>query len=113
MPGKFELSKTRHGQFVFNLKAANGQVILTSHTFASKDLALSNIESVRVNGSLDNHFDRKTSASGQPYFSLSTEAGENLGRSEMYSSVAAMEKGIASVKRNAVTARLIDLSDFF
>lgn len=113
MPGKFELSKTRNGQFVFNLKAANGQVILTSHTYASKDQALSSVEHVRVNGSVDNHFDRKTSTAGHPYFSLLNESGENLGRSEMYSSVAAMEKGIASVKRNAVTARLIDLSDFF
>jgi uncharacterized protein YegP (UPF0339 family) len=113
MPGKFELSKTRNGQFVFNLKAANGQVILTSHTYASKDAALTSVESVRQNGSLDNHFDRKTSTGGQPYFSLMAEGGENLGRSEMYSSIAAMEKGIASVKRNAQAARLIDLSDFF
>ena len=113
MPGKYELSKTRNGQFVFNLKAANGQVILTSQTHASKDQALNCLESVRANGSMDNLFDRKTSTSGQPYFSLLAQDGEKLGRSETYSSIAAMEKGIASVKRNAVTARLIDLSDFF
>jgi uncharacterized protein len=112
MPGKFEVSKTRNGQFIFNLKAANGQVILTSNTHGSKDAALQGLESVRKAGVEDNHFDRKTSTGGQPYFSLITDEGEKLGRSEMYSSTAAMEKGIASVKRNAVAARVIDLSDY-
>lgn len=113
MPGKYELSKNRSGQFFFNLKAANGQVILTSSSHPSKDNALHTLDAVRSSGSMDHHFERKVSTGGQPYFSLKTSDGENLGRSETYSSVAAMEKGIASVKRNALTARLIDLSDFF
>ena len=32
MSGKFELKKGRSGKFSFNLKAVNGQVILTSHS---------------------------------------------------------------------------------
>ena len=30
MAGKFELKTAKDGQFMFNLKAGNGQVILTS-----------------------------------------------------------------------------------
>lgn len=112
MSGKFELSKTRNNQFVFNLKAANGQIILTSGTHASKELALQHLEKARHAGVDDSHFDRCTSVGGQPYFSLQGASGIKLGRSEMYSSTAAMEKGIASVKRNVQTARVIDLSDF-
>jgi uncharacterized protein YegP (UPF0339 family) len=36
MPGKFELKKSPSGQFMFNLKASNGQVILTSEQYVDK-----------------------------------------------------------------------------
>jgi uncharacterized protein YegP (UPF0339 family) len=42
-----------------------------------------------------------------------SEDGERIGKSTQYSSTAAMEKGIASVKRNAFSARMLDLSDYF
>ena len=37
MPGKFELKTASNGKFFFNLKAANGEVILTSQQY--KDIA--------------------------------------------------------------------------
>jgi len=46
---RFELKKTKSGQFHFNLKAPNGQIILASEMYESKDAALSGIESVRRN----------------------------------------------------------------
>ncbi|MCT8340607.1 DUF1508 domain-containing protein [Flavobacteriaceae bacterium TK19130] len=33
---KFEIEKSRDSQFYFNLKAGNGQVIVTSETYVSK-----------------------------------------------------------------------------
>jgi uncharacterized protein YegP (UPF0339 family) len=36
--------------------------------------------------------------------------GEIIGKSEMYSSAKSVEKGIASVKKNAPDARIVDLS---
>jgi uncharacterized protein YegP (UPF0339 family) len=47
---------------------------------------------------------------GQPFFVLKAANGETIGRSEMYSSASAMENGIASVKRNAATATVDDLT---
>ena len=35
MAARFELKKTRNEKFVFNLLAANGQVVLTSETYES------------------------------------------------------------------------------
>ena len=49
MPGKFELKKTSNGQFRFNLKASNGQVIATSESYKTKAAALNGIESVKKN----------------------------------------------------------------
>ena len=47
MAGKFELKATKSGQFVFNLKAGNGQVIATSEQYTTKAAALKGIESVK------------------------------------------------------------------
>lgn len=49
MAGKFELKTAKSGQFHFNLKAGNGQVIATSELYESKSAALNGIESVREN----------------------------------------------------------------
>ena len=108
MAGKFELKKSTNGQFFFNLKADNGEVILTGETYTSKQGALDGIASVKVNAPLDERYERKKSTSGQPYFTLKAVNGQALGRSEMYSSSSAMENGIASVKANAPNATLDD-----
>ncbi len=47
MAGKFELKTAKSGQFHFNLKAGNGQIIATSEMYESKAAALNGIESVR------------------------------------------------------------------
>jgi uncharacterized protein YegP (UPF0339 family) len=36
MAGKFELKKTSKEKFMFNLKASNGEIILTSEMYESK-----------------------------------------------------------------------------
>jgi uncharacterized protein YegP (UPF0339 family) len=36
MAGKFELNKSKSGQFMFNLKEGNNQVILTSELYREK-----------------------------------------------------------------------------
>jgi uncharacterized protein YegP (UPF0339 family) len=49
MAGKFVLKKTSNGQFRFNLKAGNGEIIATSETYTTKAAAENGIESVRKN----------------------------------------------------------------
>jgi uncharacterized protein YegP (UPF0339 family) len=106
----FELKSAANGQFMFNLKAGNGEIILTSETYKSKDSALNGIESVKRNSSLDEHFERKKSTSSQPYFILKAKNHEVIGRSEMYSSEGTLEKGIDSVKKNGPIAIVTDIS---
>jgi uncharacterized protein YegP (UPF0339 family) len=111
MAGKFEIKKGSGGKFRFNLKAGNGQVILSSETYETKQGAEKGIESVRKNASDDNRYERKTASNDQAYFVLKAVNGEPLGRSETYSSQSAMEGGIESVKTNASGAEVIDLTD--
>jgi hypothetical protein len=110
MAGKFELKKSKDAQFMFNLKATNGQVILTSELYKTKPSAENGIESVRKNSAREGAFEVKTNAKGEPYFILKATNGQEVGRSEYYSSKAALENGIESVKKNAPEAKVEDLT---
>lgn len=109
MAGKFALKKAKNGQFLFNLHAANGQVIFTSETYKRKPSATAGIESVRTNAPDDGRYERKASG-GQHYFTLKAANGRTLGRSEMYTTAASVEKGVESVKKNAPNAKVEDLT---
>ncbi|HEX9731899.1 MAG TPA: YegP family protein [Thermoanaerobaculia bacterium] len=104
MPGKYELKKTASGQYMFNLKAANHQVILTSEQYRAKDSAFVGIAAVRKNSPLDERYHRKVASDGQHYFVLWAANNKVIGKSELYKTKAAMENGVASVKKNGPTA---------
>ena len=108
MAGKFELNTTSNGKFFFNLKAANGQIILSSQMYDSKSGAQNGIASVQKNAGDDARYERLHATNGDPYFVLKAGNGEVIGRSETYSSTAAMENGIESVKTNAPGAQIAE-----
>lgn len=108
MSGKFVLKKTASGQFMFNLLAGNSQVILTSESYKEKSSALNGIASVQTNSGNDERYERKTSSKDEPYFVLKAANAQVIGKSEMYSSKAAMENGIASVKTNGSSTTIDD-----
>lgn len=108
--GKFEIKKDKSGQFRFNLKATNGQVILSSEAYKTKASCENGISSVRTNSGDDSKYDRKTAKDGSPYFNLKAANNQVIGSSEMYSGTSAMENGIASVKKNAPDATIEDNS---
>jgi hypothetical protein len=101
MSGYFELKSAAGAQFMFNLKAGNHEVILTSERYATKVGAENGIASVKENAVVDERYQRKLAKDNAPYFVLVASNGQTIGRSEMYSSSKAMEGGIASVKANA------------
>lgn len=70
MPGKFEIKRAKNGQFHFNLKAANGEIILSSEMYTTKRSAKKGIASVRKNSPEDVRYDRRESKSKKPYFVL-------------------------------------------
>ncbi len=110
MAATFEINRSTDDQFYFNLKAGNGQVILTSERYTAKANAQNGIESVKLNASQDDRFDRRQSSADQPYFVLKAGNGEVIGTSEMYSAPDAMENGIDSVKTNGPIASVTDLT---
>ena len=109
--GKFEITSRKNGEFQFNLKASNGQVILTSQGYKTKASCLNGVESVKKNSQEAKRFEVKVSSNGKPFFNLMATNGQVIGTSQMYASEATMKNGIASVKRNAPEAAIVDLTE--
>ena len=64
---KFEIFQSeKDNKYYFNLKAKNGQVILSSQGYAQKAGAKTGIESVRKNCGDDSCFEKKEAATGRP-----------------------------------------------
>ncbi len=110
MPGKFELTQAKNGQFSFTLKASNGEVLLTSERYAARKNAKRAIAAVQKNAAEPAHFVPRTSRKGESYFVLRAGNNQIIGTSGKYASPKAMEKGIKSVQRTAPGARIEDLS---
>ncbi|MBQ1221570.1 MAG: YegP family protein [Alistipes sp.] len=106
--GKFVIKLRKNGEYQFDLKATNGQVILSSEGYTTKAACLNGIASVKKNAPEDGRYERKEAKNGAPYFNLKAGNGQVIGSSEMYSSVAARDNGIESVKKNAPEAEIVD-----
>ncbi|MGB4845855.1 MAG: YegP family protein [Ferruginibacter sp.] len=106
--GKFIISTRSNGEFQFNLKADNGQVILTSEGYAAKSGCSNGIESVKKNSQDSSNFERKVAKNGKHYFNLKAGNGQIIGSSQMYESEDGMVNGLASVLKNAHNADIVD-----
>ena len=112
---KFVIKKARNGQFTFNLRAKNSEVILSaSETYTVKTAAHNGIESVRKNAANREMFEvavvksKKADAPRQTYFRLKSGNGQTIGKSEMYRSDSGRRGGIKSVMTNAPMAVVVD-----
>lgn len=106
--GKFVISTRKNGEFQFNLKATNGQVILSSEGYTTMAACKNGIESVKRNAPEDARYERKESSNGKFYFNLKATNGQVIGSSQMYQSEDSRDNGIESVKRNAPEAEVVE-----
>ena len=117
--GKFVVKQSESG-FSFNLKAANGEVIATgTENYASKDSCMTGIASVQKNAPIaavedqtvegfatekNPKFEIYQDKAGEFRFRLKAANGENIAKSEGYTTKASCKNGIASVQKNAPDA---------
>lgn len=116
--GKFVMRRTKTG-VKFDLKATNGQVIITSEVYKSDASCKNGIESVRKNSSVANFEDQSVEGfeaakcpkfemyvdkKGEFRFRLKATNGQIIGVSEGYTTKAACNNGIESVRKNAPEA---------
>ena len=121
--GKFVITTTKNGEFTFNLKATNGQVILTaSESYSSEDGVKGGIESVQKNAlahvedqTVENFetlthpkYEVYQDKAGEFRFRLKARNGEPIGKSEGYKTKASCLNGIESVGKNAPEGEVIE-----
>ncbi|MBP9599875.1 MAG: YegP family protein [Lutibacter sp.] len=106
---KFEIYKDKKGEFRFRLKAGNGKLILVGEGYTSKANCLNGIESVRENTQDNEKYDKLESTNGKLHFNIKAANGQVIGSSEMYESARGMENGMASVKKNAPRAKVVEI----
>ncbi len=123
MAGKFEIKVTAKGNYMFNLKAGNGQVIATSESYASLDACQKGIESVKKNSqaaiedqTVENFekvshpkYEVYTDKAGEIRFRLKATNGQIIITGESYKAKASCLKGIASIKTNAPDAKVVQI----
>ena len=81
-------------QFYFNLRAANGEMVVTSETGKTQAGANNGIASVEKNGPNCLRDDMKMDKRGQYYFILKAANHQVIGKSKSYTTATNMEKGI-------------------
>ena len=105
--GKFEIKTAKDGQSYFNLKAENGQIILTSEMYTTMKSCENGIASVKKNSPLEGRYDLKQSENGKWHFNLKAGNHQVIGSSQMYASEDSAKNGIASVMNNAPEAEVV------
>jgi len=120
--GKYIVKEAKTG-FMFNLAAANGQVIGSSEIYSGKAACLNGVESVRKSAPVANledqtvanveeaknpKFEIYTDKAGEFRFRLKATNGQIIAVSEGYKAKASCENGIASVRKNAEEAEIVD-----
>lgn len=108
MAGKFVVTKGKDEKYYFNLKAGNGEIILTSQGYKSKDDCLNCIESVKKNSANEDRFEVKKSHDEKDYFVLTATNGQTIGKSQMYKSHSGCMNGIKSVASSSADASIVD-----
>lgn len=107
---KFQIFKSLSNyQYYFRLRARNGEIILSSEGYITKQGCVNGIASVKANAPYDNRYGRKDSYNNYT-FNLKASNGEIIGRSENYTTREARENGIEAVKRDAPGAPTEDLT---
>lgn len=124
--GKFEIKKTKNGGFMFNLKAGNGEIIATSETYNSLDACKNGINSVITNApdapvedqtvegyatEKNPKFEVYADKRGEYRFRLKAKNGQIIATGEGYKAKASCKNGIASIKKNAVDSKIVEVED--
>ena len=120
--GKFVIRATNTG-IKFDLKAGNGEVIATSEVYESEASCKKGIASVIKNAPVANvedqtveeivaakcpKFEMYVDKAGEFRFRLKATNGQVIAVSEGYKAKASCENGIASVRKNAEDAQIVD-----
>jgi len=106
---KYEIKNAVNFQYYWVFKANNGETIIKSETYTTKDGCRNGIYSSKVSVN-DSNFDKRNSINYQYYFNQRASNYQVLGTSETYTTTYSRDHAIEVVKREAPTAIIEDLT---
>ena len=101
--GYYEIKQAKDGQFHFNLKAGNHEIILSSDLYTTKTACENGIQSVQKNCGTAELYECRGAKNGMLYFVLKARNHMEIGRSEMCENLAQIKNLIISVKANGAS----------
>jgi len=112
MKSHFEIFKSpKDDQFYWRLRAANGEIVLRSEGYTSKQSAEKGIASVRVHSPSDENYTRFIAKNKEYAFNLKAKNNEIIGWGETYKTAQGRDHGIEVVKQIAPDAPIEDLTE--
>jgi hypothetical protein len=108
MNGWFDVSKSKADDFFFVLKSGNGEVVLTSEMYKSRESADTGITSVQANSADDTRYERAIASDGKFHFNLRAANNQVIGTSQLYATMDSRESGITAVKENGISKTVKD-----
>ena len=95
--GKFETFTGKDGRYYFHLLAGNGQKVLQSQGYTTKQSALNGVDSVGFNGQHAEAYQLLQAQDGEWYFNLLAGNYQTIASSEMYVSKSNAQRAISSI----------------
>jgi len=93
---KFSVFKGIDAKYYFNLRAANGEIVMQSQSYSARTSAVGGVGSVQTNGKVASRYEIRATGSGEYYFVLKASNGAVIARGETYASKSNAERGVAT-----------------
>lgn len=93
---KFSVFKGIDSKYYFNLRAANGEIVMQSQSYSARASAVGGVGSVQTNGKLASRYELRATGNGEWYFVLKASNGAVIARGETYASKSNAERGVAT-----------------
>ncbi|MBL9022360.1 MAG: YegP family protein [Myxococcales bacterium] len=104
----FNVFKGLDGKYYFNLKAANGEIVLASQAYTSKANAKKGVASIRDNGGDVANYEVRDAQNDQAYFVLKASNGKVIATGETYVSASNAERAIESISALVLSEKIAD-----
>jgi uncharacterized protein YegP (UPF0339 family) len=93
---KFTVFKGIDAKYYFNLRAANGEIVMQSQSYGAQSSAVGGVSSVQTNGKIASRYELRDTGNGQWYFVLKASNGAVIARGETYVSKSNAQRAVST-----------------
>lgn len=104
----FNVFKGLDGKYYFNLKAANGEIVLASQAYTTKTSAKKGVASIRENGGDAANYELRDAQNDQVYFVLKAANGKVIATGETYVSESNAEAAVESISALVASEKIAE-----